>query len=313
MTKVLITGGAGFIGSHLCDRLVARGDTVVVIDDFSSSSPENLAHLEGKIEVVRDSVHNLARHEEKLEGVTLVYHLAALISGFDSLSKPTEYLDQNLGGLLKVIELAKVLKRPRLIFASSSTVYGRRETPTCREQDQAAPATIYALTKLAGEQLLSMYAPLNHYEHVSLRLFNVYGPRQNPHHPYANVTCKFARAAALDEAVKLYGNGEQTRDFVYVSDVVEAFLAAAAPTPQRVYNVGTGTDRSINSLLTELHGISGKPLRTEQGGEWPNDIRAIRADISRIREDLGFKPAVPLRDGLERTYAFFRRGTRNGP
>jgi UDP-glucose 4-epimerase len=309
MAKVLVTGGAGFIGSHLCDRLVERGDEVIVLDNFSYGKRKNLAAIEDRIHIIEDSVQNIGKHAAALAGVERVYHLAALISGYDSLKEPELYFDANITGLLRLLEVCKGLPGVRVLFASSSTVYGNREEPLRSESDMAAPVTTYALSKYAGEHLLSMYAPLYGFDYTCLRLFNVYGPRQNPDHPYANVTCKFAHAAATGGTVALYGDGSQTRDFVYVDDVVECFLRAGEKKPQRIYNVGTGKDASIRSLLDLVSSIAGVTIPVDQRGPWPNDIRAIRANIDLLRHDFGFEPQVQLEQGLARTVEFFRGRT----
>lgn len=311
MAKVLVTGGAGFIGSHLCDALVARGDDVVVFDDFSLGRDENLGAVRSRIKVLRASILDIQKHASELEGVSLVYHLAALISSHDSLTEPDEYLRVNLGGLLRLLDVVRTLKpRPRIVFASSSTVYGIRSEAVCREVDLPAPATVYALSKLAGEQLLAMYRERDGYEHCSLRLFNVYGPRQNPMHPYANVTCKFSHAAATGGGIKLYGTGENSRDFVYIDDVVRALLRAGSRTPRAVYNVGTGQDTSIVSLLATIERLGGVRLKAERCPPWSNDIKAIRAEVGALADDLGVRAQVGLDEGLKRTIEFFRQSAR---
>jgi UDP-glucose 4-epimerase len=303
---VLVTGGAGFIGSHLCERLVARGDRVVVLDDVSSGAWSNLSGVRGRIEVIEDDVRNLLAHREALGGIECVYHLAALISGYDSLNEPDAYLRTNVEGVLRVVDLCRTLKSPRVVFASSSTVYGSDGDALRSETTPPRPITMYALSKLMGEHVFAMFRELVGYSDVSLRLFNVYGPRQSPSHPYANVTCKFSHAAARGGSVKLYGDGKQTRDFVYVDDVVDAMLRVGAPTRERIYNVGTGLDVSIGSLLSMVQEVAGTELAVERLGDWPNDIRAIRADVSRIRSELGFEARTTLVEGLGRTVDFFR-------
>ncbi|MDQ3030791.1 MAG: NAD-dependent epimerase/dehydratase family protein [Myxococcota bacterium] len=304
--KVLVTGGAGFIGSHLCERLVERGDHVVVVDNVSSGRWSNLGAIRDRIEVIEDDVLNLLDHREALAGTERIYHLAALISGYDSLGEPDAYVRANVDGLLRVVDLCRTLERPRVVFASSSTVYGSEGEPLRGEATPPRPITMYALTKLMGEHVLAMYRDLAGFSDVSLRLFNVYGPRQSPDHPYANVTCKFSDAAARGGAVKLYGDGKQTRDFVYVDDVVDAMLRVSGPTRERVYNVGTGTDVSIGELLQLVQRVAGTELRVEQLDSWPNDIRAIRADVSRIHDELSFEAKMSLAAGLARTVRFFR-------
>ncbi|MBA2319858.1 MAG: NAD-dependent epimerase/dehydratase family protein [Deltaproteobacteria bacterium] len=303
MARVLVTGGAGFIGSHLVDRLIARGDEVIVLDDLSLGDrtrlPEGVRLLEGKVQ-------EAGRFAGDLAGVTRIFHLAALISGYDSLKDADAYLDANVHGTLRLLEVAKDLPDVRVIFASSSTVYGNRPEPVRRESDVPMPITVYAASKLMGEHLLATYAPLYGYSHVSMRLFNVYGPRQNPDHPYANVTCKFACAAARGLPVALYGDGRQTRDFVYVDDVVDALLAVEPGSAEAVYNVGTGEDAPILGLLRMAEQAGTTKLQIERKGNWPNDIRAIRADSSRLTSETGWTPKVALETGMARTVEWFR-------
>jgi nucleoside-diphosphate-sugar epimerase len=306
MTKVLVTGGAGFIGSHLCDRLVHEGHDVVVLDDLSSGSFRNIAHLENRITFIHDSVLNLRAHTDTLEGVRRIYHLAALISGYDSLHRPDEYLDINLHGLLRIIEYGQRAPRTRIIFASSSTIYGNRPGQLCRESDHATPMTVYALSKYAGEHLLSIYSSMYGFDFVCLRLFNVYGPRQSTDHPYANVTCKFSAAAAYGEPIQLCGDGEQSRDFVFVEDVVRAFLLVSEESRERIYNVGTGLETKIVHLITELESLTGNRLTVTKVPPWPNDIRSIGADVTRLGMEFGFRPSVHVSEGLRRTVDWFR-------
>lgn len=304
--KILVTGGAGFIGSHLCDHLVAQGHEVVVLDDLSSGSRANLAGIADRIEFIEASILDIADHEEALRGVQRIYHLAALISGHDSLHEPERYHEINIDGLLRLINVASRLERPRIVFASSSTVYGNDGDPVKREDHRAAPLSIYALTKYMGEHTLALYSQLHGFDWVALRLFNVYGPRQSPNHPYANVTCKFSHAAANGAGVRLYGDGLQTRDFVYVDDVVRALLAVGAGSKHHIYNVGTGEDSSILRLLETVQSLAGSAIPVERHPGWPNDIRRIRADVSRLERDLDLRPAVTLDEGLRRTIDWFR-------
>ena len=306
MAKILVTGGAGFIGSHLCDRLVGEGHQVIVLDDLSSGRLRNIRQLQGKVRFIHDSVLSLPAYADVLAGVTRVYHLAALISSYDSLRNPDEYLDVNLRGLLRVIELSQRAPEVRIIFASSSTVYGNQSGAFCRESDYLAPMTVYALSKCAGEHLLAMYSSMYGFSYVCLRLFNVYGSRQSPDHPYANVTCKFSAAAACGAPILLYGDGEQSRDFVFVDDVVRALLLVADASAERIYNVGTGTDTKINQLVTALESLAGSHLTVTKMPAWPNDIREIRADVARLQKEFGFRPSVNISEGLRRTVDWFR-------
>ena len=309
--RVLVTGGAGFIGSTLCDRLLAANHNVVVLDNFVSGNRENLllasqsggadrlTMLEGDIRAIED-------HASAIGKVDVIVHLAALISGFDSLTAPDEYFDVNVGGLLRVIQFSQAHGVPRIVFASSSTVYGDSPYPVLNENTPPSPLTVYATTKLAGEHLLSLYGKMHGFSHCSLRLFNVYGPRQAVDHPYANVTCKFSHAAALGLTVRRYGDGHQSRNFVFVDNVVEAFMQVLESSREHIYNVGTAKQHSINELLGLVESISGRSIAVDQHAAWPNDIRRICADISRIREEFGFTPNVAIQNGLASTVAFFK-------
>src|SRR5687767_1775883 len=223
MAKVLVTGGAGFIGSHLVERLLGMGHQVVVVDNLSSGSRGHLAACPSAQLITADVLH-LAELESELAGVEVIFHLAALISGQDSLKEPESYLETNVTGTLRVIQAAARVGARRIVFASSSTVYGGVPEPDKHESMVPQPLTTYALSKLSSEHLLALYAPLHGFSHVALRLFNVYGPRQSPNHPYANVTCKLAHAVANALPIDVYGDGDQTRDFVFVDDVVSAFV-----------------------------------------------------------------------------------------
>jgi UDP-glucose 4-epimerase len=301
-----VTGGTGFIGSHLVDALVAAGHDVVVLDNFASGKQANLAGPSAEVAVIEGEVRSMIDHAPEIGEVDAIVHLAALISGYDSLSAPDDYVDVNVRGLLRVIDFAAARKVPRIVFASSSTVYGNQESIALTETTPPHPLTVYALTKLTGERLLDMYGRLHGFSHCSLRLFNVYGPRQAPDHPYANVTCKFSHAAANGLAVDLYGDGEQSRDFVYVADVVRAFMAVLERSAHAIYNVGTGETARINDLITALGDIGGRPLEVRRQAPWPNDIRSIKADTGRFAAEFGFRPQVPLSEGLARTVGFFR-------
>jgi UDP-glucose 4-epimerase len=306
MPKVyLVTGGAGFIGSHLIDALLARGDEVVVLDNLCSGTRANLPQ---GVKLVTGDIREICELDDQIGHVDTIIHLAALISGYDSLHDPDDYDAVNIRGLLRVIEFAKRRSIGRIVFASSSTVYGNNREYLLSEEMLPAPLSVYALTKLAGEHLLNMYGKLHGFSHVSLRLFNVYGPRQAVDHPYANVTCKFSHAAAHGTPVKLFGDGTQSRDFVYVADVVNAFIAVLEESEQPVYNVGTGADNSIGELLRVLGEIRGTPLETEQCDPWPNDIQRIKADTGRIRDEFAFEARTSLRQGLQATVDYFLSG-----
>ena len=302
----LVTGGAGFIGSHLIEALLTTDNRVTVLDSLITGKRENLGASSQNLDVIEGDIRDINQHAEAIGRVDAIIHLAALISGHDSLAESDAYLDVNVHGLLRIIDYAAAMGIKRIVFASSSTVYGNREGVPLDETTPPEPLTVYALTKLTGEHLLRLYGEIHGFSHCSLRLFNVYGPRQDIHHPYANVTCKFSSAAANRLPVRLFGDGEQSRDFVFVDDVVEAFMAVLERSAEQVYNVGTGTVTTINELIVELERISGEALVAKRCAPWPNDIRSIQADTSRFAREFGFVPRISLREGLARTVESFR-------
>jgi UDP-glucose 4-epimerase len=290
----------------LAESLLKAGHELVVLDDLRRGNLENVAHIVNRLRFIHADIRDVGKHPADIGNVDVVIHLAALISGHDSLLGPVEYLRVNVEGTQALIDFAGEAGTKRFLFASSSTVYGNQPAGPISEDSAPAPLTVYALTKLVGEHLLRLYAPLRGYSHCSLRLFNVYGPRQAPDHPYANVTCKFSYAAANGLPVNLYGDGEQSRDFVYVADVVRAIMAVLDRSEYDIYNVGTGSTARITDLVVELERIAGRELEVEHCPPWPNDIRSIRADTSRFAAEFGFRPEVPLDEGLRRTVRFFR-------
>jgi UDP-glucose 4-epimerase len=277
----------------------------VVIDNLSSGKLCNLEAVKDKIRFIKGDItqDGLDKVSGNFDGVV---HLAALISGYDSLNNPDAYVEHNITGLLKLIEFAAGHRIQRIVFASSSTVYGNSTVNDLSENNVPAPISAYAATKLFGEHLLSMYGRVHGFSHCSLRFFNVYGPRQAEDHPYANVTCKFSHAAANGIPIRLYGTGCQSRDFVYIDDVVKSILLVLDSSKSSLYNVGTGVQTSINQLIDYLEGISGRPLLVDRQDEWPNDILRISADTSRARDELGYEPTVSVSAGLAKTVSFFQ-------
>lgn len=307
MARALVTGGAGFIGAHLVARLVERGLDVVVLDDLSWGTQSKVDGLKG-VTFVKGDIRQLAQLSPTLGSFTHVFHLAALISAYQSLEEPDAYFDTNVNGLLRVLELCGQSQQPRLVFASTSGVYGNSDNSLKSEADLPRPTTVYAATKLAGEHLLAMYRARLGFDDVALRFFNVYGPGQSTKHPYANVTCRFSHAAAHGGTVQLFGDGSVTRDFIYIDDVVEAVLAAAfQKTARRVYNVGTGRAASIAELLAIVQRLAPKPITIERHPAWPNDIQNICADMSLLESELGFRARVGFEQGLRQTIDYFAR------
>jgi UDP-glucose 4-epimerase len=307
VARALVTGGAGFIGAHLVARLVERGLDVVALDDLSWGQQHKVDGLKG-VTFVKGDIRQLPQLSSQLGTFTHVFHLAALISAYQSLEEPDAYFDTNVNGLLRVLELCSKSQQPRLVFASTSGVYGNSSHSLKSEADLPRPTTVYAATKLAGEHLLAMYRARHGFDDVALRFFNVYGPGQSTKHPYANVTCRFSHAAAHGSAVQLFGDGSVTRDFIYIDDVIEAVLAVAfQPTKERVYNVGTGRTASIAELLAIVQRLAPKPITVEKHPAWPNDIQDICANVSLLESELGVRAQVGLEQGLRQTIEHFAR------
>ena len=311
MTKYFVTGGAGFIGSHLVERLVADGQDVTVFDDFSTGRMENIAHLEGRgLTVIEGDVRNAKAVAKAMKGVHFVFHHAALPSVARSVEEPLETHATNVGGTLNVLEAARDAKRTvkRVVYASSSAVYG--DTPTLPKVETMAtqPLSPYAVSKLAGEHYCRAYTVNYGVETVALRYFNVFGPRQDPESPYAAVIPLFVKALLGRAKPVVFGDGKQTRDFTHVDNVVEANLAActAAKAPGNVFNIAGGSRVTISGLanmIGEILEVEREPrLKPARSG----DIRHSLADISRAEEFLAYRVRVNLREGLAKTVAWYR-------
>jgi UDP-N-acetylglucosamine 4-epimerase len=304
-TAVLVTGGAGFIGSHLVDALVAGGAVVRVLDDFSSGSRDNLAHLRGRLEVVAGDVRDLAACRSACGGTRYVFHLAALGSVPRSLEDPASTIAANVGGTANVLSAAVEAKVGRVVYASSSAVYGDSPELPQREGEEGTPLSPYALSKAMGEQLAAQFARSFGLETVGLRYFNVYGPRQKPGGPYAAVVPRFLAAAAAGAAMEIHGDGEQSRDFTHVDDAVSAtLLAATAPSAAcgRAYNVAGGSSVTVNALAATLAALAGSSTPSRRLPGRPGDVRHSRADLVAAADQLGYRPRVALEDGLRRTW-----------
>ena len=299
----LVTGGAGFIGSHLVDRLLETGWRVRVLDDFSSGRVANIAHLNGHAEVVRGDLRDRALLAGALAGVEVVFHQGAVPSVPRSVAEPERTNDVNVTGTLGVLEAARQAGVRRVVFASSSSAYG--DTPVLPKVETMAPCPLspYALQKYAGERYCQLYHRLYGFETVALRYFNVYGPRQDPASEYAAVIPRFVRACLAGEKPTVFGDGEQTRDFTFVGDAVAAnLLGAEAPLAAgEVLNVAGGRRVSLNQLLGEIRSLTGSKVEPRYLPARAGDVRDSLADLSRARELLGYEPRVELRDGLART------------
>lgn len=298
---VLVTGGAGFVGSHLCEALVAQGRRVRILDDFSSGNAANLARIWHRIELVEGSVESPHAVDRALEGVESVVHLAARTSVAESLAKPGLYEATNVAGTRRVLELAARHRVRRVVYAASSSAYGAHDAPQ-DESMQPDPLSPYAATKLEGERLVAALAQGGSgTDAVSLRFFNIYGPRQDPNSAYAGVVARFTMRAAAGLCATIYGDGEQTRDFIHVSDVVRAIrsaLDAVEPLEGSVVNIGTGRGTSIRGLADAVGAVLARPLGVEFRDARPGEVRHSVAATDRAARLLGFHAETALEAGL---------------
>jgi nucleoside-diphosphate-sugar epimerase len=309
---VLVTGGAGFIGSHLAQALAARGDTVRILEDFSSGKRANLAEARGALEVIEGSMLDPATLERAVKGAQIVYHQAAIPSVPRSLSEPVQSHQANATGTLLVLEAARRHGVRRVIYAGSSSAYG--ETPTLPKVESmpTAPLSPYAVSKLCGEHYCQVYARALGLQTVVLRYFNVFGPRQDPASQYAAVIPRFVTAVLDGLAPVVFGDGTQSRDFCYIDNVVEAnLLAAQAPEAVgQVINVACGQATDLNRVLALVGEALGRSVEARFETARTGDIKHSLADITRARTLLGYRGAIPFEDGLRRTVEWFRRQRR---
>lgn len=301
---VLVTGGAGFIGSHLVDALALRGARVRVLDNLSTGKLENVRAAKSHVELMEGDIRDLATCRRACEGQALVFHQAALGSVPRSMDDPSTTMAVNVAGTANVLAAARDAKARRVVYASSSSVFGDSEKLPKREGEEGRPLSPYAVSKWMNEELGELFTRVFGLETVGLRYFNVYGPRQDPSGPYAAVVPRFFDAGARGEAPVIFGDGQQSRDFTYVADAVLAnLLAAGAPSDRcgRAYNVGGGraaTVLDIARIIGELMGVSAPPtLAPERAG----DVKHSLASTEKIEEALGFRAEVSLEEGLRRT------------
>ncbi|MCG3210147.1 MAG: UDP-N-acetylglucosamine 4-epimerase [Anaerolineae bacterium] len=303
MSVCLVTGGAGFIGSHLVEALVRRGDTVRVLDDFSTGQRQNLAAVAGDIELIEGSIEDEARVQQAAAGVELVFHLAAMVSVPQSMAQPRRAEQLNALGTLNVLTAAQKSGARRLVLSSTCAVYGDEPSMPKTEQSPLRPKSPYAVSKLTAEQYCQLFNESFGLPTAVLRYFNVFGPRQDPSSAYSGVISIFVDKLAQGATPKIFGDGEQTRDFVFVSDVVQANLAAAG-TPAaagQVFNIGTGRPVSINRLFASLAQLLGGPGTPDYQPPRPGDIVHSYADPSLAARVLGWSARVEFEAGLRQT------------
>ena len=300
---VLVTGGAGFIGSHLAERLVERGARVRIVDNLSTGDLANVEPLDGRAEIIIGDLRDPDVCARAVRGVDVVFHVAALPSVPRSLADPWESHDANVNGTMRLLAACRTARVRRIVYSSSSSVYGDTPVLPKTETLEPRPRSPYAASKLAGEQSVLAFARAGLVEGVALRYFNVFGPRQNPDAPYAAVVPLFLRAARQGTTALLYGDGSQTRDFTYVGNVVDATIRAAdaADASGRTFNVAAGSPASVNHVAETIGVILGKPVEKRYEPPRPGDIRDSWADISSAREVLGYEPRIDLAAGLELT------------
>ncbi len=299
--RILVTGGAGFIGSHLVERLSAHNE-VTVFDDLSTGSLRNLEGAKEEVRLHRASILQPKQLTKALEGQEIVYHLAAKTSVPESVAQPGEYWRTNVEGTLNVLKTAADAGVKRVVFISSAAIYGSSEVVPKVETMRPEPASPYATTKMVGEFACQEISQLKPVETVVLRLFNAYGPRQDPSAPYAGVIAKFTSAVAQGNPIAIYGDGDQTRDFLYAADVAEAMeLAGEKPVAGQVFNVGSGGAVAVNEVARLLSEITANPVKAVRKEIRPGDVRHSRADIAKAIDKLGFTPKTSLREGIERT------------
>jgi len=307
--RYLVTGGAGFIGSNIVDELVRRRQEVVVLDDLSAGKEANLAAVRDKIELHIGSITDLAAVQSACKGVHYVIHLAARTSVPRSVLNPLETNHVNIDGTLNVLVAARDAQVRRFVFAASSAAYG--ETPTLPKVESmpAQPISPYGLTKYVGELYAQVFGRVYGLENACLRYFNVFGPRQDPTSQYSGVLSRFMLAVIEGQAPVVYGDGEQSRDFTYMENIVDETLRAceAPGASGLVFNGGTGARITLNQVLKLLEQITGKAVKPKYDAPRNGDIRDSQADVSLARRILGYEPRVLFEEGLKRTWDWYKK------
>jgi len=308
MALYLITGGAGFIGSHIVDEVLRRGDSARVLDNFSTGLAPNIAPVRDRITVAEEDIRNLEKIRPSFEGVDYVIHLAALASIPRSIADPITSNAVNIDGTLNVLVAARDAHVKRVVFAASSSAYGDNPILPRVETHEPRPLSPYALMKLTGEYYCKVFTNIYGLETVALRYFNIFGPRQNPNSPYTGVLSLFNAAYIRGTTPVIYGDGGQSRDFTYVANVVDASLRActASGASGSVFNVGVGEQHTLNEIITLLNKIFGREVKPSYQAPRAGDVRESLADISRARTVLGYKPIVSFQEGLQRTVEWYR-------
>jgi nucleoside-diphosphate-sugar epimerase len=307
MVKYLVTGGAGFIGSNIVEELVKRGGDIRVIDNLSTGRKEHLTPFMNRIDFQKGDIRDEGDMRKALEGIDFVIHQAALRSVAKSVERPVPTNDVNVNGTMNLLMQAKAADVKRVVYASSSSIYGDCKEYPQKEAFAPDPISPYAVSKLAAEYYCRMFAKTMALETVSLRYFNVFGPRQNPESKYSAVIPAFISMLANDRPCTIDGDGSQSRDFTFVANVVDANLAACKMPgiSGMVFNVACGHDYSVIDVAEGIKKILGKTIESVHGPSRPGDVKRTFADISRLRDILKVKPQVDFYEGLKRTVEWF--------
>ena len=305
MARALVTGGGGFIGSHLARRLLGEGWDVRVLDNFATGHRANLVPILDEIELVEGDIQSYERAANAVNGCDLVFHQAALPSVPRSVQDPLTTNTVNVIGTLNILLASRDAGVGRVVFASSSSLYGANTELPKREDMATVPIAPYPVSKLAAEGYCRAFTEVYGLETVSLRYFNIFGPRQDPLSQYAAVIPRFIRAVLEDETPTIHGDGEQSRDFTYIDNAVDANLLAASAegVAGRVFNIACGEHISLNEIVGELRSLSGRDVEPVHTEGRPGDIRHSLADITAAREALGYEPTIDAREGIARVYA----------
>jgi len=309
MAKYLVTGGAGFIGSHIVEALVAKGEKVRVLDNLSTGNAANLAPFGKQVELVQASVCDQAAVEKAVQGVDCIFHEAALASVPRSVERPLDTHDACATGTVTLLHAAQRAKVRRVVYAASSSAYGNSVWASKREADMPAPLSPYAAAKLAAELYCQAFFHSYGLETICIRYFNVFGPRQDPNGPYAAVIPKFIERMLAGQRPIIFGDGQHSRDFTYVENVVHAnLLAAQAPSAAAggIYNAATGKSISLLDLVSALNKALGTQLEVDFQPPRVGDVRDSLADISQANRLLGYEPCVDFAEGLGKTVAYYR-------
>jgi len=309
-TRCLVTGGAGFIGSHLVDTLLEQGAVVSVLDNLSTGKIANLKHCLSHIQFIQGDIRDIDICKQASNGQSLMFHLAALGSVPRSMADPATSIAVNIVGTANVLAAARDSKVDRIVYASSSSVYGDSEKLPKREGEEGRPLSPYAVTKVVNEQLAEVFGRCYRMEFIGLRYFNVYGARQDPDGPYAAVIPRFFGACLRDKAPVIYGDGEQSRDFTYVADAVRAnLLAALAPVEAcgRAYNIASGKRVTVNELADAIRVTCQTGKDPVHEPDRPGDIRHSLADLTSAKKFLDYSASFNIQLGLRRAFEYYRR------